>query len=62
MLMVTATFIPLFLPTPPSKKTKRPPSLFFIEMRAFGGPISCPIVFLFEYHVNSNYSDMSTLF
>ncbi|PAY13144.1 hypothetical protein FLQ13_12860 [Bacillus halotolerans] len=31
-------------------------------MRAFGGPISCPIVFLFEYHVNSNYSDMSTLF
>ncbi|GFR54329.1 hypothetical protein BAP_1035 [Bacillus sp. CN2] len=32
------------------------------EMGAFGGPIGNPFVFKFEYHVNSNYSDLSTVF
>ncbi|TWO91846.1 hypothetical protein EUA41_04905 [Bacillus velezensis] len=61
--MVTAICLPLSFCRMRSKNKKAPISVpLLVEMRAFGGPISCPFVFKFEYHVNSNYSDLSTVF
>ncbi|ANF35777.1 hypothetical protein ERG27_04270 [Bacillus amyloliquefaciens] len=52
---------PLFLPRA-IEKQKGPHLRLLAEMGAFGGPIGNPFVFKFEYHVNSNYSDLSTVF